>query len=62
MNSKLQFLAFSMSWLLRDTGIKVKVASLGSLEMFLSVSVLLSGSISVVTGCKEFLSIVNKFW
>ena len=34
-------LAFSMSWLLRDTGIKVKVASLCSLEIFLFVSVLL---------------------
>ena len=35
-------LAFFMSWLLHDTGIKVKVVSLCSLEMFLFVSVLLS--------------------
>ena len=39
----------------------IKVASLCSLEMFLFVSVLLSGLISVVR-CKEFLSTVNKFW
>ena len=56
-------LTFSMSWLLRDTGIKVeaKVALLCLLEMFLFVFVLLSGLISVV-GCKEFLSAVNKVW
>ena len=35
-------LAFFMSRLLRDTGIKVKVVSLCSLEIFLFVSVLLS--------------------
>ena len=52
-------LAFSMSWLLRDTGIKM--VSLFSLEMFLFASVLLSGLISVVE-CKEFLSTVNNFW
>ena len=54
-------LVFSMSWLLRDTGITVKVASLCSLEMLFFVSVLLSGLISVV-GCKWFLSTVNNFW
>ena len=55
-------LAFSMSWLLSDTGIQVKVASLCSLEIFLFVFVLLSRLISVVNGYKEFLSTVNKFW
>ena len=35
-------LAFSVSWLLRDTGIIVKVASLCLLEMVLFVSLLLS--------------------